>query len=126
MNVVDSSGWVEYLADGPGASFFAPAIENVESLLVPTIVMNEVLRKAFREGGEEALRSVRTALRQGRVVPLDERIAESAARLGVEFKLPLADALVLAAARAEAATLWTQDRDFEGIPGVRFQKKRTR
>jgi hypothetical protein len=27
MNVVDSSGWLEYLADGPNADFFAHAME---------------------------------------------------------------------------------------------------
>jgi len=28
MNVVDSSGWLEYFADGPNADFFAAAIEK--------------------------------------------------------------------------------------------------
>jgi hypothetical protein len=36
MNVVDSSAWLEYFADGPNASFFAEPIEDIEALVVPT------------------------------------------------------------------------------------------
>ncbi len=125
MNVVDSSGWIEYLTDGPGAAFFAPAIEKVDSLLVPAIVVNEVMRKTLRDAGESAAQTVLTAMRQGILVPLNETLAVSAARLGLAHKLPLADAMVLATARAASATLWTQDKDFEGLPKVRYQAKTT-
>ena len=124
MNVVDSSGWIEYFTDGTGASFFAPAIEKIDSLIVPTIVINEVLRKTLRDAGESAAQTALTAMRQGRVVSLDEALAVSAARLGLIHKLPLADAIVLATARAASATLWTQDKDFEGLPRVRYQAKK--
>lgn len=126
MNVVDSSGWIEYLTDGPGAPFFAPPVEDVARLVVPTIVLNEVLRKVLRDGGEEAARSARAALGQGRLIPFDGALAESAARLGVELKLPLADAIVLATARSLSATLWTQDQDFQGLPGVKYLRKKSR
>lgn len=125
MNVVDSSGWIEYFTDGPGARFFAPALEKVESLIVPAIVVNEVMRKTLRDAGEPAALTILAAMRQGKVVALDETLAVSAARLGLAHRLPLADAIVLATARASAATLWTQDRDFEGLPRVRFRAKRT-
>ena len=125
MNVVDSSGWIEYLTEGPGAAFFAPAIEKVDSLLVPAIVVNEVMRKTLRDAGESAAQTVLTAMRQGILVPLNETLAVSAARLGLAHKLPLADAMVLATARAASATLWTQDKDFEGLPKVRYQAKTT-
>ena len=125
MNVVDSSGWIEYLTDGPGAAFFAPAIEKVDSLLVPAIVVNEVMRKTLRDAGESAAQTVLTAMRQGILVPLNETLAVSAARLGLAHKLPLADAMVLATARAASATLWTQDKDFVGLPKVRYQAKTT-
>jgi predicted nucleic acid-binding protein len=126
VNVVDSSGWIEYFTDGPGATFFASAIEQVDSLLVPAIVVNEVMRKTLRDAGESAAQTVLTAMRQGKVVPLDEALALTAARLGLAHKLPLADAVVLATARASSATLWTQDKDFEGLPRVRYQAKKTR
>lgn len=125
MNVVDSSGWIEYLTDGPGAAFFAPAIENVDSLLVPAIVINEVMRKTLRDAGESAAQAVLTAMRQGTLVPLNETLAVTAARLGLAHRLPLADAIVLATARAASATLWTRDKDFEGLPKVRYQAKTT-
>jgi len=48
----------------------------------------------------------------------------AAAKIGHESKLLLADSIVLAAARAHGATLWTQDADFEGLAGVRFIKKK--
>lgn len=124
MNVVDSSGWIEYFTDGAGASFFAPAIEKVDSLVVPAIVVNEVMRKTLRDAGEAAAQTVLTAMRQGKVVPLDEALAVSAARLGLAHKLPLADAIVLATTRGASATLWTQDKDFEGLPKVRYQAKK--
>ncbi len=123
MNVVDSSGWIEYFTDGAGASFFAPAIEKVDTLVVPAIVVNEVLRKTLRDAGESAAQSVLTAMRQGKIVPLDEALAVSAARLGLAHRLPLADAIVLATTRAASATLWTQDADFEGLPRVRYRLK---
>jgi predicted nucleic acid-binding protein len=123
MNVVDSSGWIEYFTDGAGASFFAPAIEKVDALVVPAIVVNEVLRKTLRDAGESAAQSVLTAMRQGKIVPLDEALAVSAARLGLAHRLPLADAIVLATTRAASATLWTQDADFEGLPRVRYRLK---
>jgi predicted nucleic acid-binding protein len=124
MNVVDSSGWIEYFTDGAGAAFFAPVIEKVDSLIVPAIVVNEVLRKTLRDAGEAAAQTVLTAMRQGTLVPLDETLAVSAARLGLTHKLPLADAIVLATARASSATLWTQDKDFEGLARVRYQGKK--
>lgn len=40
-----------------------------------------------------------------------------------ELQLPMADSMILAAARAHGATLWTQDQDFEGIEGVRYLPK---
>ncbi len=125
MNVVDSSGWIEYLTDGAGASFFASAIEKVDSLIVPAIVINEVMRKTLRDAGESAAQTVLTALRQGRIVPLDEALAVSAARLGLHHRLPLADAIVLATTRAASAILWTQDKDFEGLSRVRYQARKS-
>jgi len=44
MNIVDSCGWLEYFSDGPNADFFAPALEAVDQLLVPTICLMEVFR----------------------------------------------------------------------------------
>ncbi|MGB5234239.1 MAG: type II toxin-antitoxin system VapC family toxin [Candidatus Macondimonas sp.] len=125
MNLVDSSGWLEYFADGLNATFFASAILDTEQLVVPTLSLLEVFKRVLQQRGEgDALQAVAVALmRQGQVVELDSVLALSAARLGVEHRLALADSVIYATARRFGALLWTQDADFEGLPGVRFVAK---
>ena len=120
MNVVDSSGWLEYLADGPNAEFFAPPIEAVRELLVPTICVLEVFKRVLQQRGEDAALQAVALMRQGRLVDLTFSTALAAAKTGHELKLPLADSVILATARLFDATLWTQDADFEGLEHVRF------
>jgi predicted nucleic acid-binding protein len=123
MNVVDSSGWLEYFADGPNAEFFASAIEDLPKLVVPSLSLFEVFKRITQQRGEgNALQAV-AAMQQGVVVDLDSALALSAARLSLEERLPLADSVMLATARTYRATLWTQDADFKEIEGVRFVKK---
>jgi toxin FitB len=123
MNLVDSSGWLEYLADGPNAAFFAPALEATADLLVSTINIYEVFKRVLQQRGkEEALRAV-ALMEQTAIAEVTAPISMSAAQLSVESGLPMADSLILATARAHSAVLWTQDAHFEGIDGVRFVKK---
>ncbi len=123
MNVVDSCGWLEYFADGQNADFFAPAIEDTSSLIVPAVSLFEVFKRILQQRTEDdALRAI-AVMQQGRVVVLDNALAISAAKLSFDLKLPMADSLILATARFNAATLWTQDADFEHIPDVRYIKK---
>ena len=125
MNVVDSSAWLEYFAKGPNARRFAAAIRNTDRLIVPTLSIYEVFRFVLRQKGEEAALQAAAALHEGQVVELTSATALLAARLGLEHGLPLADAVMLATAREHEATLWTQDADFEGLPGVRYHGKKT-
>ncbi len=123
MNVVDSSGWLEYLADGPNADFFAPAIEDTAPLLVPSISVLEVFKRILQQRNEnDALQAV-ALMMGGRVVDLDSDLAIRAATLGHEKKLPLADSVMLATAQKYEAVLWTQDSDFENHEGVRYISK---
>jgi predicted nucleic acid-binding protein len=123
MNVVDSSGWLEYFADGPNADFFAPAVENVSELVVPSISIYEVFKRVLQQRGEgDAFQAV-AMMQQGMGVDLDAVIALSAAKLSVELKLPMADSVMLSTARAHNATLWTQDADFKGVEGVQYVEK---
>ena len=122
-NVVDSSGWLEYFADAPNAEFFASAIEDPDNLLVPSMSILEVFKWVLRERGEDAALQVIAVMQQGEVVDLDVAVATRAAKLGLEFKLPLADSVMLATARANDAYLWTQDADFASVPGVRYRPK---
>ena len=123
MNVVDSSGWLEYFADGPNAEFFAEAIENMEELIVPVISLYEVFKRVYQQRGEnEALQAV-AVMMQGQVVELTSSLALDAAKMSIDLQLPLADSLILTTARAHGALLWTQDADFEGIENVKFVAK---
>jgi len=123
MNVVDSSGWLEYFANGQNAGFFAPAIENTTEMMVPTLSLFEVFKRVLQQRGEgDALQAV-AAMMQGTVVDLDSELALSAARLSVVFKLPLADSVMLSAAQKHGATLWTQNAALKGIPGLEYIAK---
>lgn len=125
MNLVDSSGWLEYFADGEHAGFFAPAIEKIAELIVPTICILEVFKRVVQQRDENAGLQAVALMQQGRLIDLTSTLALSAAKFGIELRLPLADSIILATARAYGAVVWTQDSDFEGIPMVRYiQKKR--
>ena len=124
MNVVDSSAWLEYFADGANAGFFAPAIEATQKLIVPSIVLLEVFRRLLQQRSEDEALQAAATLQQGKVVDLDSALALLAAKIGVTVKLPLADSVILATARRFDATIWTQDEDFDGLPGVKYRSKK--
>ncbi|MGB0219649.1 MAG: type II toxin-antitoxin system VapC family toxin [Sinimarinibacterium flocculans] len=124
MNVVDSSAWLEYFADGPNADFFARPIEKPDGLLVPSITVLEVFKRVAQQRDEGAALQCVAVMQQGEVVELDAALALRAAAVGLRHKLPLADSVVYATAQAANATVWTQDGDFEGLPGVKFRAKR--
>lgn len=119
-NVVDSSAWLEYFADAPGAAHFASAIEAVDRLVVPAVCLLEVFKVVLRQRGEsDALQAV-ALMQQGTVVDLDATLAIAAASLGVAHKLPLADSIVYATAQSVGGVVWTQDDDFDGLPDVAY------
>jgi len=124
VNVVDSSAWLEFFAGSANGRLFRPIILDIDRLLVPTIVVLEVLRNAYRQRGVGGAEEMEAALVRGSVVPLSPALSMLAARLGVEHRLPLADSIVYATAVAHDAEVWTQDRDFEGLAGVHFFPKR--
>ena len=124
MNVVDSSGWIEFLGGGANAEFFDKAVTDTARLVVPTICVFEVCRWMRRELGERRALEAMALMQQGTIIDLDATLAMSAARLSLELKLPMADSIILATARASEATLWTQDDDFEGLDDVKYIAKK--
>jgi predicted nucleic acid-binding protein len=124
VNVVDSSGWLEYLADGPNADFFADSILATANLLVPTLSLYEVFKRVLQQRGEDDGLQAVALMQQGTIVELSAPLALSAARISLNDKIPMADSIMLATARAYGATLWSQDSDFENIPGVRYIAKK--
>lgn len=119
MNVVDSSAWLEYFADGPNAQHFADAIEDTSVLVVPSIALLEVFKRISGHRDEATALQYVAVMQQGRVVALDAALALRAATLGLRHKLPLADSVIYATAQSVEAIVWTQDSDFEGLAGVR-------
>lgn len=124
MNVVDSSAWLEYFADGPNAGEFAKPIEATRSLLVPTLSLFEVFKRIAQQRGEdEGLRAV-AVMEQGKVVDLDRATALAAARISIDHGIAMADSIMFATAQRHDAVLWTQDADFEGLPRTRYFVRR--
>jgi predicted nucleic acid-binding protein len=126
VNLVDSSGWLEFFTAGANANFFAPSILKTADLVVPTVSLYEVYRKVVREQGEGPALRVIAQMKQGQVVNLDETVAIKAARLSLKHQLPMANALIYATAQVHKSVLWTQDEHFKGLPGVQYTAKPTK
>lgn len=124
MIVIDSSGWIEFFADGPHAEEFASRLRSPASVLTPTIAIYEVYKWIKRERSEEeALQAVAT-MKKTRIVDLSEELALTAADLSLAHGLGMADSMMLAVARANHSRLATTDSGFEGVDGVLlFSKK---
>ena len=126
MNVVDSSGWLEYFANSANATAFAKPIEQVDALLVPSITITEVFKRILQQRDEHAALQAAAHMSQARVIDLDTSLAMDAGKLSYEQKLPLADSVILATAQRYQALLWTQDQDFRdlSLPNIRYIPKR--
>jgi predicted nucleic acid-binding protein len=123
MNLVDSSGWIEYLQDTPRADLFAAAIEERSRLLVPTIALFEVHRVLSRSLPADLVNRCLDVMRLGRVLDLTDARAIAASHIAAQHKLAMADAAMYAIALEFGASFWTQDVDYHGLPGVRYQAK---
>lgn len=123
MNIVDSSAWLEFFCDSINAKNFTKVIEDTNNLLVPTIILYEVFKKTLQDYGENQALQIIAHMKQGRVIDIDLEISLLAAKLSAEIKLPMADSLILATAKKHQATIWTQDKDFEGLKEVKFFQK---
>lgn len=123
MNVVDSSGWLEYFSEGANARLFAPVVKAAHELIVPTVTIYEVYKVVLREVDENAALVAVSALQKGKVVDLSSTLAIAAGKLSLKHALPMADAIILSTAQAYGATLWTQDIHFKKLQGVKFIPK---
>ncbi len=124
MNIVDSSGWLAYFADEPNAKHFLSPLKDTASLVVPTITIYEVFKVVLRESREnEALQAV-AAMQKGTVAGITSQLAIAASKLSLEHNLPMAGSIILATAKEFDATIWTQDKDFKNIPGVKYFPKK--
>ena len=123
MNVVDSSAWLEYFADGPNAAVFDEPLCDIAALVVPSMTICEVFKTVFRQRGEDAALQAVALMQQGTVVELTASLAMVAAKTSLDTGLPMADSIILATARQHEAQLWTQDEHFRNVARVRFVAK---
>jgi predicted nucleic acid-binding protein len=123
MNLVDSSGWLEYFADAKNAEFFAPPIQDTKNLVVSTINIYEVFKKILEQRDVNAALEAIGVMEQARIIDFNSTLALFSAGLSYELKLPMADSIILATARSLKATLWTQDSHFSNLPDVKYIPK---
>jgi predicted nucleic acid-binding protein len=114
--LVDSSGWIEFLGDGPLADRFAPYFESEERLVVPAIVLHEVYKKLLSIRGSTSADRFLSSASRARVISMDERLALLAARVSLDHRLAMADAMIYATALVTEAHLVTADAHFHGLP----------
>ncbi len=123
MNLVDSSGWLEYFADGKNSDIYAPAIESSSQLVVSTINIYEVFKLVYQQRGEEAALMAAEVMLRGQVIDVSARIALEAAKFSADRKVAMADSLIYLTAKTNGAVLWTQDKDLESFEMVNYTPK---
>jgi len=121
--LIDTCGWIEVLVDGPLADVYAPLLDDLTDVVVPTTLQYELYRWICRERGEAQAMELIAMTTAGQVRPLDTRVALLAAELALVHDLEPADAILLAHARVDEAELVTSDAHFKGLAGVRFVEK---
>jgi toxin FitB len=124
VNIVDSSGWLEYFANGSNAQRFFPALKDTDSLVVPVVSIYEVFKVVLRESGENAAIQAVMAMQKATVAEMTPELAMAAAKTSLELSLPMADSMIVATARLHQATIWTQDAHFKNLPGVKYFAKK--
>ena len=123
MNLVDSSGWLEYFADGKNARVFSEPLYDTDNLIIPTICLYEVFKVVLRERNEEDALQAIALMQQGTVIDLSTEIAIQSAKNSIDYKIPMADSIILTTALIYDAIIWTQDIDFKKIPRVKYFSK---
>ncbi|MCG6938096.1 MAG: type II toxin-antitoxin system VapC family toxin [Gammaproteobacteria bacterium] len=123
MNVVDTSGWLEFFAGGNNARKFSTPIKQFDQLIVPTICIYEISKVILRESDENHLLPALAAIQKGKIVELTSSISTTAARISLKYKLPMADSIIYTTANQFDATIWTQDVDFKDLPNVNYIAK---
>ena len=123
MNIVDTSCWIEYLINTPIGTAVAPVIEKPTELIVPAITLYEVYKKLLLEKDDDYALNIITYMRSGTVIMLDSDLSVLSAQISLKYKLPMADSIIYATCMQHSAVLWTTDKHFKDIPGVRYFSK---
>ncbi|MEI7845715.1 MAG: type II toxin-antitoxin system VapC family toxin [Chloroflexota bacterium] len=125
-NVVDSSGWLEYFADGSNAGAFKSILDDEANLIIPSVCLYEVFKITLSRAGEDEALHVAGLMSFGQIIDFDRKVALVAAPISTQYKLAMADSVIYAIAQMHNATLWTQDAHFKDLPGVEYIEKRAK
>lgn len=121
--VVDTSGWIEWLTDGPLAQRLEPFLADPSALVIPTVIQYELYRWVCRERDEATALEIIGVTEQGTVVPLDTCLALLASELASAHRLSMADAMVYATSQQAGIELITCDDHFANLPSVKLFPK---
>jgi toxin FitB len=123
MNIVDSSGWLEYFAGGPNSANFSIPLKDAASLIVPVITIFEVFTVVLREANEDKALQAVAAMQKGKIIDLTMLLSMSAAKISMQYNLPMADSIIFATAEKHQCDVWTQDAHFKNLPKVKYFPK---
>lgn len=121
--VVDSCGWLEYIAGGENASFFEQALLNTQRLIVPSLCIFEVSKRLLITHGEAAAREVLDFMMKAKTVHLNSQQMFTAAQTSSQHGLAMADAIIWQTAHSYGAKLYTQDKGLKDMPNVLYKAK---
>jgi len=125
MNIIDSSFWLEYFAGTKAGDIVSDIVENIDELIIPTITIYEVFKKILLERNEDDALLAVGHMKQGKVIDLTEELSLSAAKISIQYKLPMADSIIYATNMKYNCILWTQDQHFSGLYSVNYFEKLT-
>ena len=124
MTVIDTSGWLEYLADGPLAAQYEKYLAKPEAIITPSIAVTEVYKKVKKTKGAEVAMAVVAQMEKTRIIALDEEIALLAGDLALAHSLALPQAIAYATALTEEAQLLTANPHLKSLEQITFLQEK--
>lgn len=123
MNCVDSSGWIEFFLGSQAGLTFKPIIEQTALLIVPALSIYEVHRFLSHTTSAQRRDEYLDLMCRSAVADLTVKRAIAASEAAQKHGLAMADAVMYSIAREFNAIFWTQDIDYQGLPGVNYHPR---
>jgi toxin FitB len=125
VNIVDSSGWIEYFTAGKNGPLFRKVILQNDNLIVPAISIYEVHKRLSQLTPADTVNECIAVMQKARVINLTPERAVAASHIATQHQLAMADAMMYAIALEFDALFWTQDVDYKGLANIEFHAKNT-
>ena len=120
MNIVDSSFWIDYFLENDIDQSIIEIIKDTDNLYIPVISLYEVFKKFLSIGDNEKANIAVNIMQNADVIGINPQLAVLAAKLGKQYKLPMADSIIYATAVLCNAELYTQDKHFENLERIHY------